>query len=72
MAMRKSMCCVVTENPPVISTKQLKIDEGQVIANDLAVCIFPNLFAKDAVPDGATNCGHFIGNLDELAGLLSR
>ena len=71
MPMRAPVRIVVAENPSIIPSKQFKIDEGQVVADDRAAHIFPYFLANYPIADGATNCGHFIGHFDRFAGLLS-
>jgi hypothetical protein len=62
---------IVSENPPVVSRKQVEIDEGEVIADDRTFCILPHFLANRSIPGDTANCGNLIGNLDGLAELLA-
>ena len=72
MPVRLPVRRVVAENPSIVSREEMKIDEGQIEANDLAFCIFPDFLANQPVSGGAANERGFIGNLDELMDRPSR
>jgi hypothetical protein len=66
---RVSVRRVIAQNPSVVSWVEMKVDEGQIEADDIAFSILPDFLANQPVSSGTANERSFIGDLD---GFLDR
>ena len=54
---------VVTYRPAVVPETKSVIDESQVIPDDHAARVLPDLFANDSSSESTTHLGRFVDNL---------
>ena len=54
---------VVTYRPAVVPGTKSVIDESQVVPDDHAARVLPDLFANDSFSESTTHLGRFVYNL---------
>lgn len=69
MPMRKSMGCVISQNPSVIPLKQMMIDKCQIVAKNRPGFVRPSLNPDHPFPTGTADDGSLIGCLSQPVAL---
>jgi len=60
---------IVSQYPPVIPLKQMKVNGGQIKAHNLIAIVFPDLFPDHPFPTGTAGDGNLIGCLAQPVAL---
>ncbi len=67
MAMMRSMAVVITKYASMILIREEMVDESEIVANDVAACVFPYFLTQSAQAGGATDRSQQINSLAQPA-----
>lgn len=62
----RTVSIVVTEDPAVIDSGQMRSNQGEIVLNDCAHFVYPHLFAKDRDSTPTAETGRVVSDLFEL------